>query len=91
MKENVIINFSRFPFCFRCTRVKKHNFTNYLKDNKDFFDKFKEIMEQIIPHLMTTELNNLFNAGHVHPIGNHTKEYECVKEIVKNLCMNYNN
>lgn len=91
MKDNVIINFSRFPFCFRCIQVKKYGFTNYLKDNIDFFDKFKELNEHIIPSFVNQNFEVLSQGRHAHPIRNSDKEYLVIKEILKKLCMDYNN
>ena len=39
--KNICIDFSLFPFCFRC--VKTENFTNKLKNANQFFEKFNAI------------------------------------------------
>ena len=92
MDSKVLINFSKFPFCFRCTKVKKYDFTNYLSKSDEFFDNFKLIMEQSIPYFASKSFNELNrDQNHVHRIKNNTKEYEVVKEVIKNLCMEYRN
>ena len=93
MDNKVLVNFSKFPFCFRCTKVKKYDFTNYLSKSDEFFDNFKLIFEQLIPHVVSRtfdELNRDRN-NHSHRIQNNTKEYDIVKEVIKNLCMEYRN
>ena len=92
MDNKVLVNFSKFPFCFRCTKVKKFNFTNYLSKSDEFFDNFKLIIEKSLPHFTSKSFNELNRENnHVHIIRSNTKEYNIVKEVIKNLCMEYHN
>ena len=93
MDNKVLINFSKFPFCFRCTKVKKYDFTNYLSKSDEFFDNFKLIFEQLIPYVVSKSFHDLNREknNQCHRIHNNTKEYDIVKEVIKNLCMEYRN
>lgn len=89
--NNISINFSRFPFCFRCVSTGKY--TNKLKDSKQFFDNFKRIIEKDIPFFTQHTFDNIVNASkrHSHSIPSDSKEYSLVIEIVKELYKSHKN
>lgn len=57
MDEKIIINFATFPFCFRTVTTK--NFTNKLKGEEEFALKFKEIFENLLPHVGENTFDSL--------------------------------
>lgn len=87
--DNIIIDFSLFPFCFRCVTVG--NFTNKLKDANQFFKYFKRLLENEIPTLVQFNFNNISKETkrHSHSILNDTKEYVLIKDILKELLKSY--
>lgn len=87
MKEKstgtVIVDFSKFPFCFRNTKCKKY--TNMLKDENEFFEKFKELIEKLLPHICSKTFDELINDRmHCHIIKSEDMKlvYEVVGEMV---------
>lgn len=92
MVDKVVVNFSRFPFCFRCTKVKKFDFTNFLHSSDEFFSNFKLILESTLPHITSKSFKELHHdTNHVHIIRNGSLQYSIIKEVVKNICMQYYN
>lgn len=83
--KNICIDFSLFPFCFRC--VKTENFTNKLKNANQFFEKFKRLFETDIPALIQFSFDNVKKETkrHSHAILTDTKEYSVVIDVVKAL------
>lgn len=66
-KSNVIVDFSMFPFCFRNAECGDYN--NKLKDEKEFFEKFKNLFEVLIPHISSNTFDVLMGERmHCHPI-----------------------
>lgn len=89
--SNIIVDFSRFPFCFRTTRVEK--FTNKLKDNCQFCEKLNNLFEKVIPHVSNYSFDNIYQntQNHSHIILPKDSQYGLIKNIVKNLCAEYFN
>ncbi len=87
--DNIIIDFSRFPFCFRCVSIDK--FTNKLKDSNEFFNYFKEIFEKVIPAITKYNYNNVttMTNKHSHVIPNNSKEYSIIIKILKAIHKEY--
>lgn len=83
--NNINIDFSLFPFCFRC--VKFENFTNKLKDANQFFKYFKRLFEVDIHALTQHSFDDITKATnkHSHSIQIDTKEYILVICIIKEL------
>ena len=61
--NNISIDFSLFPFCFRC--VKSGNFTNKLKDDKHFFKLFKRLFEIDTPALTQYSFEDITRATYI--------------------------
>lgn len=88
--KNIIIDFSRFPFCFRCVSVD--DFTNKLKDCDEFFYYFKRLIETEIPALTQFTFDNVTKmTRHSHSILYKSKEYDKVIKIVKKLYSEFKN
>lgn len=87
--NNISIDFSLFPFCFRC--VSLGNFTNKLKDGNQFFKLFKRLFEIDIPSLTQYSFNDIVRATnkHSHSIQINTKEYSIVINIIEKLYKSY--
>ena len=87
--DNISIDFSLFPFCFRC--VESGNFTNKLKDDKQFFKLFKRLFEIDMPALTQYSFENITKASnkHSHSIPINTKEYLLVIDVIKELFKSY--
>lgn len=90
-ENNIYINFSQFPFCFRC--VSFGNYTNKLRDSKQFFEYFKRTIEKDIPFYSQYTFSNITNASnkHSHSIPVNSKQYNLIIEIVKELYKSYKN
>lgn len=92
MNDNkVIVNFSKFPFCFRCTNIKKYDYTNYLSGEKEFFKSLKTIFEKEVPFFCENTFSDLQKKSHGHAIMSNTKEYQIVKEVIKKIVMDFKN
>ena len=81
MDGKIIVNFATFPFCFRTVTIKKY--TNKLKNEKEFALKFKNIFENLLPHVSQNTFESLINENfHCHII----KESENDKiELIYNI------
>ena len=88
-KNNIIIDFSLFPFCFKC--IKCGNFTNKLKDSSHFFSRFKRIFEIDVPSLTQYSFDNITKETkkHSHSIQIDTREYKLVLNVIKELYKSY--
>ncbi len=88
-KSNIVIDFSLFPFCFRCIKIGKC--TNKLQNSNQFFKFFKRIFEVDIPALTQHSFDDVTKATnkHSHAIGSSTKEYSQIINIVKELFKSY--
>lgn len=89
LEDNIIVDFSKFPFCFRTTSIKE--FTNKLKNEKQFFENFQCLIEKNIPYFGKYNFNTISNAtqGHSHAILPSDPKHELIKKIVKNICKEY--
>ena len=87
--KNICIDFSLFPFCFRC--VKTENFTNKLRNANQFFEKFKRLFETDIFSFIQFFFDNVKKETkrHSHAILTDTKEYSVVIDVVKSLFKSY--
>lgn len=84
--KKIIFDFARFPFCYRTFGNKKNNFTNKLKDEKEFYSKFKTIQEDLLPHICGMTFEQVQNDRHSHPIYQTEKEkIALIKFVVANL------
>lgn len=89
--DKIKIVFSKYPFCFRT--IKLSEFTNKLKNEGEFFEKFKIIIEQLIPHISQYTFSNIQGqTPHCHPVNDDKRQlvYEIVGELVKNWNSGYN-
>lgn len=89
--ENIEVDFSQFPYCFRS--VKYNEFTNYLCDCFSFFENLKYIFEKLIPFVSEHTYDDIYNASnrHSHPIKPESKEFDLVKNIIKEKLKNERN
>lgn len=88
--NNIIINFSFFPFCFRTVSLKEY--TNKLENPKQFFDYFSKLFEVTIPALSNSTFDNVYieTKRHSHTISpKDQKEYNLVKTILKEIYKNH--
>lgn len=87
--DNINIDFSKFPFCFRSVKVK--DYTNMLKDSSQFFKFFKRILEIELPIYVEYTFDDIVfkTKKHSHSIPMNTKEYELVINILKELYKSY--
>ena len=90
MKETIIINFAKFPFCFRTATTR--DFTNKLKDEKQFADKFKDLLEKLLPHVYQKTFEEyMSNDYHCHIIGKKDNDkIERINRVVSELVKNWN-
>ncbi len=80
--EKIMVDFSQFPYLF--SSVEYNDFTNYLSDCFEFFDKLKYIFEKLIPFVSNHTYNDINGASkHSHPITNGSKEMKLVENIIK--------
>lgn len=82
-RENIIISFSPFSFCFRSCSI--NGFTNYLKDDEEFHENLKLLTSFVMPHLVQYTLNDLLAKKERHTHTLDSKHIELAKEIVKEL------
>lgn len=81
--NNIIINFSFFPFCFRTVSLKEY--TNKLESPEQFFDYFSKLFEVTIPALSNLTFDNVYveTKRHSHTISpKDIKEYELDQHII---------
>ncbi len=89
--NNIMINFSFFPFCFRTISVGEY--TNKLRDNEQFFKYFSELFERDIPAISQYTFDNVYKAtsGHSHSISPNDKKYVIVLSIIKEIYKDFEN
>ncbi len=87
--NNICIDFSKFPFCFKCVKYK--DFINKLKDTNQFFKYFKRIFETEIPMYTQYSFDNIVKMTnkHSHPIRKNTDDYNKIINIIKELLKSY--
>lgn len=91
MQNNIVVDFSRFPFCFRT--VTLDNFTNKLKDANEFFEMFNSLFTKVIPHVSQFKSQDIYTNRHCNilkPERNY-EEYNLCLKIVEKLSNEYNN
>lgn len=89
--NNIIINFSFFPFCFRTVSVGEY--TNKLKDKEQFFNHFSKLFERDIPAISQHTFDNVYKEtnGHSHSISPGDSKYKVVLSILKELYKSFKN
>lgn len=87
--DNISIDFSFFPFCFR--GIRTGNFTNKLKNTNHFLNLFKRLFEIDIPAITQYSFENITKATnkHSHSVLVDTKEYSLIINIIKELFKSY--
>lgn len=91
MPNNINVDFSQFPFCFRGIYIKG-KFSNKLKDYNQFFKFFSEIIEKILPVFSNYSFENIHRlTKHAHIIPKESQQYETVILVLKELCKDYYN
>lgn len=82
--ENIIISFSKFPFCFRSCKTK--DFTNFLQSDDEFHQHLKNLTNKVMPHLVQFTYNQLLSkrVPHTHIIIEPQKIL-LIKEILREL------
>lgn len=90
MKETIIINFAKFPFCFRTTTTK--DFTNKLEDEKQFYSKFKDLFEKLLPYVYQKTFEELRSDDyHCHIIGKKDNDkLQRINMVVSELVKKWN-
>ena len=89
--NNIHIDFSRFPFCFRCVSVGKY--TNKLRDDNQFFEKFRRLFEIDIPALTQYTFDDVVKNTnkHSHTVSTKSNEYNMVVSVIIELYKSYKN
>lgn len=84
-KNNVVVDFSMFPFCFRNT--KRKDYTNKLENENEFFDKFSDLIEKLIPHICSKTFEEIMTEKmHCHPIkSDESQKIKLIYEVVEDL------
>lgn len=86
MDKNIEFNFTKYPFCFRNTKVDRY--TNYLENVNELNKLMKEIFEKILPHYIQYTFEDRCNSRHSHKLEG--EEYNLAYKIVKNLVKDWN-
>lgn len=78
--ENVKMDFSYFLF----TSIRLKVFTNFLKDEDEYSEKFKSFYHQTLPYIMDKSFQKLeIENGHCHPINDEGKVFMINKILEK--------
>ncbi len=81
--DSIIIDFSKFPFCFKGIVVD--DFTNLLEDSNEFLSHFKYLICDFIPHFRQYTSDTLYQASkHCHLIkkDKNLDKYELILKII---------
>ncbi len=95
MQDNIVVDFSRFPFCFRTITIDKYTnkYTNKLKDADEFFEMFNILITKLIPYVSQYRPSDIFKNKHCHILKSdrNKEEYDLCLKVIEKLNKEYNN